>query len=248
MPEEEKQERLLAGKYKDKEALERGYLEQARETSRVIAYTRKLEQENERIAGLLNTLQAGNAAEGEDIPPGLEKWLEQKVQTLTAGQVEQLLTPVVRSVEAASELGAEDSTFMRGDPTLMETFHELSSVKPEAAAQLVKLSRELDEFKRQATQATQDSREAEEARAAALASAGIGDTRRGDSRQAPVEENTDEEAAKYDKLKEHAQEYGDSMPLLRERLFGGKKPIVEMWAPGEPPPPSMLPELMKPQE
>jgi hypothetical protein len=249
----EEQKKLLAGKYKDVDALEQGYLRSSQEAQKLIAYTRKLEQQNEQLGGLLNSMQAEKAASGggnepslED-PEGLKRWLADQVQTLTASQVEQLLTPVIRSVEAASELGAEDSTYMRGDPELLETFNTLSAANPQAAAVLVKKSRELDELKRQLSQASQDDRQAATAREAALADAGVGDASRGDSRQKPVETDNDE-AQKLGKLAEHAQEHGDRMPLLRERLFGGKKPVVELWAPGEAPPPSMLPDLMKPQE
>jgi len=240
-PSQTNQERLWAGKSANPEALEKGYNEQARETQRIIAERtslneriRLLQATNEqlRVTGLSNLEDTGDPQAGMDVD---------NQRTFIAEELQRILHPLLTSAEAVGYFGedqAKISTYLRDNPEAQATFQRMASVDPQGAADLI--SRRYRDYEAATVEAhasttdTATRRERAETRPAAEVPAG-----RGVSRSTP--DNTNQHAERLESLAKAAREgdWNAKNAYARERLFGPEGKI-EMWAPGEPPPASML--------
>lgn len=234
------QDRLLAGKYRDQEALEKGYLEQSRETQRIIAERRALEERVRLLNATVNQLQAANQPSFDESDPeaGLSA---ADMRTFVADELQKLMTPLFQNAEAVGYFGedqAKINTFLRDNPDLQQTFQRLTTADPQGAAELVtrRYRDHVAEVERTASEAetAASRRERHETRPAAEVAPG-----RGVSRSEP--DNANQHAERLESLATRAREgdWNAKHQYTKERLFGGNGSI-EIWAPGEPPPPSML--------
>jgi len=235
--------RLLAGKYKTNEALEDGYLAQQRETQKIIQERRNLEDQVRNLEAINESLQKPRpeldkeSLQAAGVDAGnLVEYLEALADDRAAGTVERLLTPLAKAAEASSHLDQDQTRFLQQDPTLQETYNRLATSDPVGAAELVQARFELDQIQNTQQRLEEGDAAVKEAQATSRTSASVPS---GSGRQPSGESTDDVDIEKLDKLAQYGRETGDSMPLIRERLLGGKDPI-EPWMPGEPPPASLM--------
>ena len=236
--------RLLAGKYTDEAALENGYLEQQRGTQKIIQSNRNLEDQNRNLQAIIDGLQTpkpeldSEAMAAAGLEPGkFVEFVESVGATSAADTVERLLTPLAKAAEASALLDMNQTQFLHRDPDLEATYGRLVTSDPTGAAELVKARFELDQLRNTEAKLEAGDAQVKESQAASRTDAYVP---QGSGRQQAEGDSTeDEEIVKLDKLATYGRETGDNMPLIRERLLGGKDPI-QPWFPGEPPPPSYV--------
>lgn len=237
--------RLLAGKYTDDAALEKGYLEQQRETQKVIQSNRNLEDQIRNLQAINEGLQQpkpeldNEAMSAAGLDPGkFNEYLEAAAASAAAETVERLLTPLAKTAEASALLDMDQTRFLHGDPNLEATYTRLVTSDPTGAAELVKARFELEQLRNTEARLEAGDAQVRESQAASRTDAYVP---QGSGRQQAEGDSTEDEARldKLGKLAEYGRESGDTMPLIRERLLGGKDPI-EPWMPGEPPPASLM--------
>lgn len=240
-PQDAGKPRLLAGKYTTQEALERGYTEQRNETQRIIAERKALEDQNRMLQATLASMQSAGD-EGVDENDDLSPRQRQALQSLIVDTVTQVLNPLMTSAEAVATFGSrqgEITEFLRSNPDIQTTFQSMVGGSPTGAARFVELEYEKRLGEVANAEADKANTESRTTREAARAHATI-PTGRADSRApATAESEHEAQAERLNKLAEYGRQSGDYAPLARERLLTGPG-AIEIWGPGEPPPPSMM--------
>lgn len=234
-PQDAGKPRLLAGKYTTAEALEKGYTEQRNETQRIIAERNRLEEQNRMLQATL----AGFQNQGENEPEDDGGMSDARVVSL----IQQVLNPLFSSAEAVATFGSDQpaiSEYLRSNPEVQATFQSMVGGNPHGAAEYVKLKyadalREVSEAEAERvndeTRATR-----EQARNSAAIPSGRADSR---APAAAADADLEAHAARYDQAVQYGRQSGDYGPLARMRLLEGPG-AIEIWGPGEPPPPSMM--------
>lgn len=154
------------------------------------------------------------------------------------------MAPLFKTAEAVSLFGndaAEINGFLAQNPDKLAEFQRAVASSPTAAADYARYHWQT--ARGAAANAAADAADARvaDARAAALADAGVvgsGALGGGGGRTSVNSNEAHEE--KLEKLLKRANETGDATAFMREKFFGGPEPMIEMWLPGEAPPPGMM--------
>jgi GrpB-like predicted nucleotidyltransferase (UPF0157 family) len=222
--------RLLAGKYKNVEALESGYQSSVNEAQRIIAENRALAEQNKLLQSLVQERgpeedfkELGEAGISQDA-------LERVIDARAARTVQQVLQPLLNSAEAIAAMGpeqAEANRFLSGNPDVQATFQSFLAANPRGAARYVELEMERARAAQVDAGANQEDARVKSIQAAQLRDAGL-ITQKSVTREQPARDsNTERELALREALAVRP-DITTQKAWLSERLKG-----LKMHIPGE---------------
>jgi hypothetical protein len=233
-PEEKKEQqqrkKLLAGKYETPEALEQGYNNLFTEGQRLLAKARALEEQNRILQAVAEA--RGDSGTDEESDPGA-------MDARVTSKVMEILGPLLTGAEKVALLGSDQGdigTFLQANPEIQATFQGISDAH--AAAEYARAMYKLNQNAEGDKRVDQSSAAARAAVEASMGAAEVPGSR--SISRTPADPNQEHS----DRLKaalERAEKTGDATEYARERLLGGPGGL-DIWYPGEPVPPSLLPK------
>lgn len=165
------------------------------------------------------------------------------IDRMVAERISQTMSPLFQTADAVSRFGneaGEINSYLSAHPDKLERFQRLVKGDPEGASEYARLNWQASRAAQVSAAADAGERQVRDVQASALQDAGVvGSVSRGGGRGVtPTSMEAHDE--KLDKLLEKAEKTGDATAFMREKFFGGPDPLIEMWLPGEAPPPGMM--------
>lgn len=176
-------------------------------------------------------------------PPAAPAYTQSDIDRMVNERIAATMNPLFQTADAVSRFGSdavEINGYLTQNPADLQAFQKITQADPEAAARFARQAWETARRSAAAERADAGEQEVRAAQREALADAGVvGSASRGGGRGVS-QTSMDAHEEKLEKHLKRAQETGDATTYMREKFFGGPEPLIEMWLPGEAPPPGMM--------